>query len=69
MAVASDTNRARGFRSLGKRIKKIEPIDKAKLHAKAGSFQERRAIFKGLGALKFRQTMSFILIADGMRFC
>jgi hypothetical protein len=68
MAVASYANLARGLRSLGKRIKKIETLDKAGLHANAESFQEGGAIFKGLEALNFRQTMSFVLIANGMRF-
>jgi hypothetical protein len=69
MAVASDANLARELRRLGQRIKKIEPLDTAGLRAKAESFQERGAIFKGLSALKFRQGMSFVLIANGMRFC
>ena len=58
MAVASDANLPRELRSLGQRIKKIEPLDTAGLHAKAESFQERGAIFKGHGALKFRQVMT-----------
>jgi hypothetical protein len=69
MALASDANLARGLQSLGKRIEKIEPVDIARLHAKAESFQERGEIFKGFGALKFRQAMSVVLIANGMRFC
>jgi hypothetical protein len=68
MAVASDATLAQRFRSLEQRIKKIEPLDTARLHAKAKSFQEKGAIFKGLGALKFRQAMSFVLIANGKRF-
>jgi hypothetical protein len=69
MAVASDVNLARGLRSLGKIIKKIELLDKAGLHANAESFQERGKIFKGLKVLKFLLRVSFVLIANGMRFC
>lgn len=64
MAVASDANLARGLQSLQERIKKIESLDKAGLHTNAESFQERGAIFKGLETLNFRQTMSFVLIAN-----
>ena len=67
-AVASDANLAQWVRSLGQRIKKTEPLDIARLHVKAESLQETGAIFKGLGALKFRQVMSLVLIASGMRF-